>query len=264
MTAVDGYDYEQPVEAMRTTVEELLQERPPRTRKQFVCYEVSQESHNNTARTIERIVFESRFGNTARDMERIYGPYESGSRFFLVVDQGSREPAAATRLMDTSKVGAMTLNSLPPEKIDSSASKLLTELGVSDSSPAWDWGTLAVLPEYRRGGRGISMLLIRAGFLSACRNDVKHIFVILDEPVFQTLNHYLGIPYKVLARFSFEGSELSVAVHGYVPSFLPKVRRKAFTPTGLLARKSLWPLAFGSNDRSISLMPGSDARMRDN
>ena len=57
----------------------------------FDFYRVSGASEvASAARSLERRVFEARFGNDAVEMDREYGPYDPQSDFFIAIDKESR------------------------------------------------------------------------------------------------------------------------------------------------------------------------------
>lgn len=241
---------------VRAEVARLVAESPRPRRSGVVCYELTDERVADVARTIERIVFEAGFGNDADEMARIYGPYEGSSTFFLAVDTSTNTPIGCLRAVRNSAAGLMTLNSLPAEVTTDPPATLLERQRIDDADRCWDIGAVAVLPAYRRMGRGVSVLLYRAMFKAAVANDIDHLLAIVDQRPYDTMTRYLAIPFVPLAGtgpFEFEGSDRSVAVHGYLPDFFPRMRRHCFTLRGLLARRSLWPLVLGTKDESIVL-----------
>ncbi len=208
----------------------------------------------NVARTVECRVFESRFGNDEAEMARIYGPYEDASLFFLSVDASTNTPVGALRVMRHTEAGFLTLNAMPAVAGGLSLDTVMEREGVRHPELCWDIGTVAVLPGFRRVGRGVSIQLYRAMYRAALAEGVDHLFSIIDARPYETMTRYLGIPFSPIigtAPFEFEGSELSVAVHGYVPDFYPRMLRHCFTVRGWLARRSLWPLVLGTRDDAI-------------
>lgn len=242
-------------EEMHRRVTSLLKDQPPKVDNPVVCYQLEGDVMNDVARTVERIVFEKRFGNDASTMNDIYGPYEDASMFFMVVDQINAQPVGALRVIQNSDAGLMTLNTLPPEATDTPIEEIQAHHHMSSLDDCWDIGTVAVLPEYRRSGQSASILLYRAMTLSAIQHDINHIVSVIDEKPLETMVKYLGISFEPLHTtkpFSYEGSDASVAVHGYVPDLIPKAKRKSVTLHGLLARKALLPLAWGTKDDAIT------------
>lgn len=249
------YRYLLSADEMHHRVSELLKDQPPKVDNLVVCYQLEGDSMNDVARTVERIVFEKRFGNDASQMNDLYGPYEDASMFFLAVDQASAQPVGALRVIGNSDAGLMTLNTLPSEATNTPIDKIRAYHDMDSLDDCWDIGTVAVLPEYRRSGQSASVLLYRAMTLSAIQHDIKHIVSVIDEKPLETMVKYLGISFEPLHTtkpFSYEGSDVSVAVHGYVPDLIPKAKRKSITLHGLLARKALLPLAWGTKDDAIT------------
>lgn len=67
---------------------QLLQARPSRSDSNFICYELDSASdYTPIGQFVEARVFEAAFGNTPKDMQREYGPYEEASRFFVTIDR---------------------------------------------------------------------------------------------------------------------------------------------------------------------------------
>lgn len=249
------YRYLLSADEMHDRVGELLKDRPPKVDNPVVCYQLEGDTMNDVARTVERIVFEQQFGNDASVMNELYGPYEDASRFFLVVDQVNARPVGALRAIQNSDAGLLTLNTLPPEATDVPIAEILPRHGIDALDDCWDIGTVAVLPDYRRSGQSASILLYRAMTLSALNDGIKHIVSVIDQKPYETMVKYLGIAFEPLATtkpFSYEGSDVSIAVHGHVPDLIPKAKRKSVTLHGLLARKALLPLAWGTKDDAIT------------
>lgn len=223
---------------------------------QVECYLVDDVDMQDVARTVERSVFERSFGNDASQMEEIYGAYEDASTFFLSIDTTEHRPVGALRAIRHSSAGLMTLNTLPAEATHLSAEQISDHYRMGSHETTWDIGTVAILPEYRRDGKGVSVQLYRAMYLAAMNEGTEHLTSIIDERPLETMTKYLGIPFEQMKGtepFAYEGSAKSVAVHGYVPDFYSKMKRKSFTVKGLLARKALWPLVFGKNDAAIHI-----------
>lgn len=234
----------------------LLRARPPRVSDPVVCYELESPYLEDVARTVEQRVFEERFGNSAEDMARIYGPFEDASSFFLAVDQLRGTPVGALRVIEASPAGLPTFNYLPESATLAPTGDIMAAEGITTLTSCWDVGTVAVLPGYRRQGYGVSVQLYRAMWRSAEMHGIEHLLAVLDEIPYRTLTRYLGIPFRQMVQttsFSYEGSKVSVAVHGYTPDFERQMRRKSLTLRGLMARKALWPLVYGTRDMSIDL-----------
>lgn len=251
-----GARYDVPGDEMQRCIADFLQRAPEEPTARIECYLIEDGELQNVARTVEKTVFERSFGNDAAQMQEIYGPYEAASTFFLSVDTDTQRPVGTLRAIRHSSAGLMTLNTLPEEATQVSAEQIIQHYGMGTQETTWDIGTVAVLPEYRRDGQGVSVQLYRAMYLAAMQEGIEHLTSIIDERPLETMTKYLGIPFEQIKGtqpFSYEGSAKSVAVHGYVPEFYPKMRRQSLTIRGMLARKALWPLVFGKNDAAIHL-----------
>lgn len=243
-------------EEMQGRVADFLEHARGQPNARTECYLVEDADLQDVARTVERSVFERSFGNDSSHMEEIYGPYEDASTFFLSIDTEQRRPVGALRAIRHSPAGLMTFNTLPGEATQLAPEQISEYYQMGSHETTWDIGTVAVLPEYRRDGKGVSVQLYRAMYLGAMHEGIEHLTSIIDARPLETMTKYLGIPFEQMKGtepFSYEGSAQSVAVHGYVPDFYSKMRRQSFTVRGLLARKALWPLVFGKNDSAIHI-----------
>ena len=254
---LDDYD-------MSALVEQLVQERPPRSDDRIVCYQLEQGSkYENMARTVEREVFEKFFGNDADEMAIEYGPYESQSIFFLSIDQESSTPAGVLRVIANGPAGLKTLNDL--EASDDAQVPRIAQAevqavhGIDDMDSCWDVGTVAVRKAYRasRGeAQATSVQLYRALYTSALDNNINHLISIIDQKPYEKMTNFLGIPFVPMLGsdgFPYLGSEKSFAVYGDVRKFYDTMNRKRKTIHGLLARRALTPLVRGTRDRAINL-----------
>lgn len=248
--------YDMSDDEMTSGVADFLQDAHESPVTKIQCYLVEDDTMKNVARAVERTVFERSFGNDATQMQEIYGPYEETSMFFLSIDTVEQRPVGALRAVSRSDAGLMTFNTLPREATQLEPEQIIEHYQMESLDNVWDIGTVAVLPDYRRDGKGVSVQLYRAMYLAAMREGIEHLTSIIDERPLETMTKYLGIPFEKMIGtqpFSYEGSAKSVAVHGYVPDFYPKMKRQSLTIRGVLARKALWPLVFGKDDAAIHL-----------
>ena len=212
--------------------EQLLTLHPPTSSHRFVCYSLSGTGRfADLGRTVELDVFGAVFGSDRAEMDREYGPYEDASRFFVVMDQRRRQPAGVLRVIGNSAIGLKTLNDIAGEPLRISPAEVQEQHGIADLDRCWDVGTLAVLPEYRRiGGRTVSLLLYRALYLHARRQEVEHVVTIMDGHAHRVLLA-LGVPFVPICGsepFDYMGTPCT-ALYGYVPGFPPGWKR---TPAG--------------------------------
>lgn len=208
----------------------------------------------DVARTVERVVFEDSFGNDAAEMRDIYGKYENASQFFLSIDTETMQPVGALRVIENSDAGLMTFSTLPAEATDLDAQALQAACDIESLDACWDVGTVAVPPEFRKQGAGISVQLYRAMYVAAMQKGVQHLVAIIDKVPLETMTTFLGIPFERIphtAPFAYEGSGESSAVYGYVPKFYDTMRQKMDTPEGQMAREYLLDLVEGRGDGAI-------------
>ena len=234
----------------------FMRSHPPRTNDRVYCYELDESEIEDVARTVERIVFEKRLGETAESMARIYGPYESASTFFLSVDQRTGMPVGTLRVTDDSDgSGLMTLNETPKEVTGLSPEDVMKFHHIETLDDCLDVGTVALMEGYV--GKDHAVQLYRAMYLKALQMKKNHLLSIIDVKPYAKMKQYLGIPFTPLAGskpFEFEGSPKSIAVHGYIPDFYDEMSKHRRSLRGrLLARTSLDQLVHGSNDGSILL-----------
>ncbi|MEC5150184.1 hypothetical protein [Cryobacterium sp. GrIS_2_6] len=229
----------------------------------LVAIEVDGRSpFSNVGRHVERVVFEATFGNDAAQMTDEYGAYEGTSTFFISIDRDTCTPSGVLRIIEDSPHGLKSLNDAAQEPFNLELDEAFRFHAITDPTEIWDIGTVAVLPDYRRGEAAVSVQLYRAMYLSALVHRIKHIVSIVDDRPLRKMRDFLGIPFVPLADTHpgpYLGSKKSHAVYGYVPHFLPKARAHRDTMRGLLVRNALQRLVDGTEDDSISLDVQPDA-----
>ena len=247
------YHYDLDPTQIQAKIVDLLERQPPPSDKRIVCYQLDNET-SDVARTVECQVFYKAFNNDPAEMAKIYGPYEAASRFYLSIDQYTSQPVGALRAIVDSEVGSMTLNDLPEKAMTKPQEQIMIDHRIDSLDTCWDIGTVAVLPEYRTKDNGAAVQLYRAMYVDAMKNDVSHILAIINKQVCDKMTGYLGIPFEQLSgtsSFDYEGSDNNVAVSGYVPDFYSRMRRHSHSIKGILARKALKSLVYGSEDDAI-------------
>lgn len=223
------------------------------TDRQVICCQADGDMQD-VARTIERTVFEGSFGNDSAEMQKIYGPYENASTFFLSINKKTMQPVGVLRIIEHSSAGLMTFETLPTDATQLDAAELQAACGIESLDECWDVGTVAVPPEYRKQGAGISVQLYRAMYLAAMQKNIKHLVAIIDKAPLSTMTTFLGIPFERIpgtTPFEYEGSSESTAVHGYVPDFYNRMSQKITTPEGQMAYEYLQDLVEGRGDSAI-------------
>lgn len=249
-----GYDMSD--EEVQVLTRQLMERKPALTDAKYVCYEI--EGADDAARIgryVEKTRFEVAFGNSAEDMQKEYGPYETASTFFISVDQENAMPSGALRIIRQSPSGLKTINDVSELPLRLSAEYIQQAHRIETFDDCWDIGTVAAMPGYPSGAASIQ--LYRTMYLAAMRERIQHVVSVVDARVLQTLTQYLGIPFMPLADsgpFEYLGSKSSQAVYGYVPEFYEKMEHKRqHSLRGLLARKALNRLVAGTEDHTLML-----------
>lgn len=209
----------------------LLAERPANGNDRFVAYEFDgDDPYSNLGRSIELTVFDETFpDNKVEDLEREYGPYERASSFFVVMDQKSKQPIGALRIIRNSEAGLKTLNDIAGEPLTISTESFMNFHQVTSLDNVWDVGTVAVLPEFRTTGIKSAIgknpqpniMLYRSLYAKARYEGIDHFVSVIDHKAHRGLK-LLGVPFVPIndsEPFSYVGSESSTALYGYVPEF---------------------------------------------
>lgn len=248
------FKYDLDAEQVHELTAKLLQERPPSVGDTFVCYKVAGDDRfSDIGRSVEREVLELTFGNDAEEMEREYGEFEHDSTFFISVDTRRQVPTGVLRVMELTDHGSKSLDDID-KYLHVDPQQILDHYHIDDPKTVWDIGTVAVVPELQSAQGTISVQLYRAMYVAAMNEKIEHFVSIIDLKAHNKLVGFLGIPFEPLLGsepFPYLGSDLSQAVHGYVPDFYKKMNRKRWTLNGLLARKALNRLVGGSEDHTL-------------
>lgn len=171
------------------------------------------------ARELEQQVFLEAFGNTAEQLAAEYGPYESSSLFFCVIDHRRATIAGMMRMILPTPhgPGLKSLADLEPAW-GTSASDLLAQAGLDlEIERTWDIATLAVAHEYRSAASAglVSLGLFQSFVLTAHSAGINSFVMILDHIVFRMLRLRVRVPFIALAESRpYLGSPASI------PSFL--------------------------------------------
>jgi hypothetical protein len=204
---------------------DLLRNFPPQAEGQYACYALpGMGLYANLARTIELEVFDETFQNDQSYMEEQYGPYESASKFFLVVDCDASQPVGALRVIQNSENGHKTLNDIQQPPLELSLDSVLDHHAITDLDKCWDVGTLAVLKKYR--GRKTDQIpsttLYRALYTGAVDEHIEHFVTVIDKEPYQALLLF-GIPFVPMMDtdyFEYMGSPGSMAAYAHVTEFV--------------------------------------------
>jgi hypothetical protein len=196
---------------------EFLAKHPDPTGQFVAVVAGPEEPLAGVARAVERQVFEESFGNDAGTMAAEYGPYESRSLFFMVLDRRTGMPAGAGRIIEGRGARVKTVHDAPLF-IGVDTTGILAAHGMTGKK-IWDFATVAVLPQYRgsRSALAVSSLIYRSFLLAGKRAGIKHVVVMLDRGAYRNML-LLGAPLQALAGsepFAYLGSAETRAL--YVP-----------------------------------------------
>ena len=163
----------------------------------------------------EEHVFLQAFGNTSKQLEEEYGPYNDQSVFVAVSDK-SGEVVGACRLVTPGASGLKTLNDIgrEPWGVDGLRAARAARIDISHT---WDIATLGVRRDYR-GGKLMVGLAMYHGLIKAMRiNGVTTATAILDAGVYRLLSaagyHVSTLPGTRPAPYL--GSESSTPAYGH-------------------------------------------------
>ena len=214
--------------AVRRITAEFLAAHP--TDGRFVTAVVGPDSDlAAVGRALERQIFEEAFGNDAAVMAAEYGPYETNSLFFVVIDRRRGVPAGVARMIESHGAGVKTVDDAP-RHIGADVTTILATHGMTGGK-VWDCATLAVLPQYR-GGRSsllVSTMIYRTFLVLGRRHGVRHAVSMLDRGAYRNLK-LIGAPMRTLADsgpFEYLGSAENRAVHMDFAAIEPAVREQA-------------------------------------
>jgi hypothetical protein len=184
----------------------------------------------DVGRTVEREVFEERFGNTTSVMTAEYAAYEADSRFIVVLDRERGLPAGAARMIDGGRHGTKAMHDAPAA-IGRSAAEICAAHGMDDDAPVREFATVVVLPEYRgkRSALQVSTLLYRAFIRLSTADGVRHVVAMLDRAAYRNVIG-LGTPFVAMAGsapFQYLGSSGTHALYGFLPDFETSIGAQA-------------------------------------
>ena len=206
----------------------------------FTCVRIKGTSpYANLARNIEGKIFTEELHDDPQRMAADFEPYEDASYFFLVIDTEKSLPTGTLRIIEDGPNGFMTINELlnhvnpgetAPQRFFNHAvfypsfnnkAKDYGDRGINITpGNTWEVGTIAVLPEYRRGINAsqeqtmisyiVSGLLYRSLYAGAVNNGIEGFLSIIDPAALATLRG-LGIPFDDIPGTSLmkfdDGSE---------------------------------------------------------
>jgi hypothetical protein len=224
--------YRPPAPGTDERLQQLMLEQPFAGDDRFGCYLISDNSrYSDIARAIECSVFQEFFGNGPSIMAREYGPYEAHSKFLLVVDRKTQQPAGALRIIQHSDNGLKTLNDIALEPLSIPTQTVIDYHGIEDLSQCWDVGSLAVLKPYRGEAAGhlVSTMLYGLFYSLVCKLGISHVVAILDGHAFAQLTEKFSVPFVPIAGsqpFPYLGSDNNRAAYARVSAVVPTMETK--------------------------------------
>jgi len=182
--------------------------------------------YSNLGRSVESAVFDESFRNTPDIMASEYGPYESASTFFVVIDHEQEMPVGTMRLIANSDAGLKSLVDLPRTPLGIVAEDVYQAYAINPDR-CIDVSTLALLPEYRRQEDGLSRLLVYRPLYKTVINNPNfdHIVTIVDEQAQRSL-WALRFPLRRIfdsQGFPYLGSKQSYAMYAQTSDFKPQM-----------------------------------------
>lgn len=187
--------------------------------------------YSNVARSLERRQFEDYFGNTPEDMAVEYGPYETQSSFFLVVDREKKEAAGVMRIIRPGEAGLKSSNDLPSDKCKTIEGEPVTDLTTPavfssmqlDPLKTLDIATIAVRPDHGEKATGSPVVLaalMRALHGYTNSNGYDELVAIIDAVPLEKLQA-AGLPInfssRVVTPFVYLGAKGNSFMHIHVP-----------------------------------------------
>lgn len=189
-----------------STVDVLEQRAPERAPMQpFGAYLFrGDEPEAAIGRGLEQKVFLETFGNTPEVFESEYGPYESASMFFVVMDHLLGVPAGVMRLIVPvpGRSGLKSLDDVEPEW-GAPPEALIARAGLHfDPARTWDIATLAVDPAYRNASAQglVSLGLYQSVVRTSRAMGVDWLVAILDHLVLRMARVAFASPFDPYAE----------------------------------------------------------------
>lgn len=224
-------DY-QPIEqqVQGEIIEELISgnEELSKSADKFAIATISGTSpYSNLARSLEGEVFNHYFENDNNKMREEYGPYESASTFFLVIDREKNMSAGVMRVIYPNESGFKSLNDVGTEKCKDAGENNATSMGPEevadefgiDPANTLDVATLAARPEYGAKNNDEAMALpslMHALYRYSTQHGYEDIVAIIDKVPLQKLED-AGLPiYKsqrIAEPFEYLGAKGNSFIH---------------------------------------------------
>lgn len=190
----------------------------------FGCFEIEgADRYSDIARHLELEVFGQQFGNDADCLDREYGPYETSSLFFLVVDLDNGSPAAAMRMIRNSSAGLKTLVDMADPAITPTPVAIGEAMrfhGIDDLDRCWDGGSAVIRRPYRSSPT-VFFALLRAWYAAVIREQIEHFVSILAAPGRRAAERFLRVPLVPLAGtqpFTYMQATEHLAVYAHIPT----------------------------------------------
>lgn len=164
--AIGAISYDLAPDEMKFMTARLVSENPmaAATDQDYVCFRVHGTSdYANIARTLEGDVFVRDLADDKGEIFEERAPYENSSWFLLVVDKKHMEAKGMLRIYEDSDAGFSALNDVEGDptmthatdthvEVPFSTERFYADYGINPQT-TWEVGTIAVLPESRRGAQ---------------------------------------------------------------------------------------------------------------
>lgn len=162
----------------------------------------------NMARSTESEVFHEFFNNSPDLMKEEYGPYESASKFFLVIDKEEKRRAGVMRLLHNSESGFKATNDVKSMGItELSPLGILNSFGIEDQNSVIEIATIAAAPDYRgkHSDQMVSAAMYRALYKYCISNGYKDLIAVIDaKPLSNLVDIHLPVNISQNVRSPFE------------------------------------------------------------
>ncbi len=186
------------------------------------------------ARECEAEIFQRWYGNSRRQLDAEYGPYEHATAFIVLCREGDGgtmvvdglEVVGVTRVIRPNSRGLKTFTdvALPPWEVDPDRASRAAGL---DPATTWEVATIGVRSGRGLAGRQCAAALYHGLVLAGRVNDVHALVAVLDEKV-RGMLEAAGLGMQALPGtkpMPYLGSAASTPVFGELAAMLSRQRR---------------------------------------
>jgi hypothetical protein len=256
MAELPTYKYDLPENRVNKLCAVFLRSVPFHPASRFGCYILdSQDKYSDLGRYIEGKIFNETFSNDPLLMMKEYGPYDTASTLFVVIDHETKMPVGSLRIIRPSKAGLKSLVDLASTPLQITPSQFYKEYSLNPRECV-DLAIIAVERRYRgKKFDFIPSLLLYRTLYTQVLLDSRYAAVvsIIDKKPYHLLLN-LGMPFKPIFDshpFTYLNSGVSYAVFARTSDFLPSVSQKvkryrwAPSPTKQYMRRMMQKLIDG-------------------